>query len=400
MTGRSRTPNSAPEDQGRDTWRWYTGIGTSYIPSDDLNTLRSVLDKFSIFFVTLTWMSAACDVAYVYHCCITLDREVRCIWTKGITIGKILYLVTRYGPVIRAISNFIESLSRMKEVRAIGLCLTIRAFQWIATLVTTLSMDFTILLGLYAMLGGKHQIMWLLGILSCLYTLPFVATMSIENLAHIVLMISNPGFRRANVPRACAVQITAFLWDIVWTDVEWITILTWRMATTILGVYVIAWRYRGQENDLMRTIRRVGGGFYLSEVLTLTYHGFGHFPRRPPADESVAHTLFFLSQFSIRLRDVLSPWLCTKLILSLRRVDDPSLKRTISDLIFDVDENCDELDEVDGDEDGRGAGGGIRLGEGGFPDLERDLDIELAEMPVVGEAEGVLALQLEPESSV
>lgn len=107
MTSHSRTPNSAPGDQGSDTWRWYTGIGTSYIPSDDLNTLG--------------YVETACNVAYVYHCCTTLDREVRCIWTKGITIGKILYLVTRYGPVIRAISNFIENQEVQARVVSISI---------------------------------------------------------------------------------------------------------------------------------------------------------------------------------------------------------------------------------------------------------------------------------------
>ncbi|KAF6744647.1 hypothetical protein DFP72DRAFT_1051800, partial [Ephemerocybe angulata] len=138
--------------------------------------------------------------------------------------------------------------------------------------------------------------------------------------------------------------------------------------------------YPGQENHLIQTIRRVGGGFCLklasdlpsiklSKVLTVTpgltlaeavFYFRGKFIGSGNEHWVMEATLSSLSQSS----------------RTLRKIDDTSLKRTISELIFDVDENCDDLDEVDGDEDGRESGGDIRLGDGGFPDRDQGLEKE------------------------
>ncbi|KAF6752489.1 hypothetical protein DFP72DRAFT_1047243 [Ephemerocybe angulata] len=158
--------------------------------------------------------------SWIYHCVITLDREVRCIWTRGVTVGKVLYLLTRYGPVIRAICHFI----------------------------------------------GEAQ--------------TSAVASYILNQSPFYNQDGTEALRSTAIPHNSRKAL-----------------LTTPSATILLGF--------------------------------------------------------------------------------LRKIDDTSLKRTISELIFDVDENCDDLDEVDGDEDGRGSGGGIRLGDGGFPDRDQGLGIEL-----------------------
>ncbi|KAF6749028.1 hypothetical protein DFP72DRAFT_852883 [Ephemerocybe angulata] len=174
---------------------------------------------------------------------------VRCIWTKGVTIGKILYILTRYGPVIRAISNFIGKPSDSTQW-------TFRESKWDGGAPRVYVM---ILLGLYAMLGGKRRVMWLFGTVSCLYIVPLVATKLAVDLTH----------RKCTDPSGIIVAPRSIIviWDIRWGMWGRVIMLMWRTRGYLcLKSRVYDADLMGQDNRLLRSIRRLGGGFYLSEV--------------------------------------------------------------------------------------------------------------------------------------
>ncbi|KAF6741079.1 hypothetical protein DFP72DRAFT_863228 [Ephemerocybe angulata] len=211
--------------------------------------------------------------------------SVRCIWTKGVTIGKILYILTRYGPVIRAISNFIGKPSDSTQW-------TFRESKWDGGAPRVYVM---ILLGLYAMLGGKRRVMWLFwhGVLSIHCTLGCYQ-LAVDLTQECVNRSTQKAMR--HVLKKLGVALTEFLLkypaaflecmterhncgpekynsnrDIRWGMWGRVIMLMWRTRGYLClksRVYdadlILALQGAGQSTT--SSIRRLGGGFYLSEV--------------------------------------------------------------------------------------------------------------------------------------
>ncbi|KAJ3524355.1 hypothetical protein NMY22_g11037 [Coprinellus aureogranulatus] len=266
----------------------------------------------------LVWFGMGLVSVYVYHCLVTMDEEVRLIWSKSFTVGKSLYLLTKYSPIAvygLQISMFTFSPSGY----GYRTCKSIRVLESVTTFVTLASADGMfwldlptrippearfkgcIILCIYALLGAKRKYAWFLGVLFWVFAIPMLVLSCIF------------GFRTLGVVRERH-HIYSILGDACIYRIS--GSLEYPMA--LVSLYLAS-------TLVIRIL------YALSTILFFKDGGYNYIYR----------ILWVVAE---RFDTFLAPILSAALILNLRVIDNPSSKAVISALVFVVDDGLADLD--------------------------------------------------------
>ncbi|KAJ3551083.1 hypothetical protein NMY22_g9 [Coprinellus aureogranulatus] len=302
------------------------------------------------------------DIVQVYHCLLTMDLEVRTIWRKKMTLGKALYLFTRYTPVLQFGLNLIETTRartglgwtvalipfprQLFEADEFPIVLPDKFYALMVFVPFSIcfhvpAADATMLVCIYALLGAKRLDIIRLGVMFSSFIAPafFFNYITKED-------CDDWGSTVPIVPVACPLWC-AYRWDF---RVE-CALLLGKILTTCLAVFILKKHYGSLPNRFISAIWRVGGCYYVTGLALKTIL----FIMEVIADKDPYIASGIDAQWITgslkgveRLETFCAAVLSTTLILTLRKVDDPSLREVMSSLVFEIE---DEMDEEEGSDD-------------------------------------------------
>ncbi|KAF6764596.1 hypothetical protein DFP72DRAFT_1059564 [Ephemerocybe angulata] len=291
------------------------------------------------------YLSISLRTEYVYRSqrirdLTTMDDEVSMIWPRKWQVGKILFLLTRYTPMLLIASTILNGY-KINIVFPPQVCSGLWLTGQVSFTITSWSSDIALLLCLYALLGSKRRY---LAVLLATHTGLFLGTLLQEigwmREGSYALPISPTDqdlgysctWAGAVTPESMRSHVLALYVNLAKS--AWMTALT-------LGI--LYFRYRKQEGSLINVIRRDGGMYTIA--LTATRLGGSVISTSnlvTGAYYNVAENIFsFLNTLAI-------PILACQLLLNMQRTEDPGVRSVVWTLLFDAPRpSADSEDEFD-----------------------------------------------------
>ncbi|KAJ3544965.1 hypothetical protein NMY22_g2613 [Coprinellus aureogranulatus] len=259
----------------------------------------------------------------IYYWITTIGEEVRCIWPQPRwKLGKVLFLTARYSALIAMAGNVTYNNPHHGKLGITGCSVVFKIVQ-VSTIVYSISVFITLWLFLYALLECKPNyfplvLLVLLAFIVSRYALDgmYVFSQKSVPLEPLDVVFGYP----------CAFTLYDRRYLHLGTIASYLS-LGFVLATTAVGLVSLVVRYRRQQNGLLGVIRREGGVYLVSSLILkvfLAVHATPH--TNLPDDYQVLWglTWVFGNIFSLRM------------LLLLRKIDDPGTRAVISSIAFDV----------------------------------------------------------------
>ncbi|TEB21718.1 hypothetical protein FA13DRAFT_1741653 [Coprinellus micaceus] len=222
-------------------------------------TILKLLPQFRLWQIE-EYIMLSSYAALIYYYMTTFREEVSQIWPQKRTLGKILFLTTRYA-AIGSMTAMLLTNWRNYMVISIPGCQAIVYIQNIVTEVCRTSAEATLWLCLYALLEGKRRYFWILIVLFLSFSIPILA-----------LELHNVLTQKA-VERSILDDLLGYpcnyepgLYPSHESVANYISFARTALAL-IAGLVTIVRRYRKQNHNLIRVIKREGGFYYISALI-------------------------------------------------------------------------------------------------------------------------------------
>ncbi|RXW18122.1 hypothetical protein EST38_g7730 [Candolleomyces aberdarensis] len=235
----------------------------------------------------------ASNIAFVYYCLLTLDKEVKHVWLENWKTGKVLFLTVKWLGVI----NFLFEI-----VSALWLCL-------------------------YALLGAKLIYFAFLVIAFLILSVPSDILRFLNGTRNIRYIPLPPW--EVELGYVCTF---AGLGKGAYLRAGHMVSLARTIFASILGIVTFIVHYRKQKGSLIKVIRRDGGVYYLSTIALRL------------ADVVVIMKATDTYQVNEAAKRLLIPVFALQLLLNMKNVGDPGTKKIVSTLIF-AGTNSDDSEE-------------------------------------------------------
>ncbi|TEB21692.1 hypothetical protein FA13DRAFT_1741612 [Coprinellus micaceus] len=254
---------------------------------------------------------------------LTFDDEVSQIWPQPTwKMGKILFLATRYTASIYMAHLLVLNWPHHTSISVHG-CEGLGLVMNVAGMMTRIFAEGTLWLCLYALLGGNPKFFWLLVVAFLVFTIPA----SVLNGMHVMSQRAIPqnhldhllGYPCNFLPpqRPDLAVIASYI------------IFARTCLALIVGLATLVVRYRKQNHNLIRVIRREGGMYYISTLILMFFSCLTSTRGSPVKDK-------YSIVWSLRL--LMNSVFADRLLLKMKKVDDRSTQAVISTLMFNHDD--------------------------------------------------------------
>ncbi|KAF6742444.1 hypothetical protein DFP72DRAFT_1105882 [Ephemerocybe angulata] len=281
-------------------------------------------------------------VTYIYYYLTTLTEEMSVIWPQKLKTGKILFLLTRYSPLlliaIRLPVDY-RTFSVLPHQICTGLYL---ASDGAISKVIIVSAEIALLLCLHALLGARRR-----------YLALFIAIYTGLTLGAYI-----PGYQiviQASHTSPISELDEALGYPCTWDEdisqsarnalvAAGYVSLTKVVLLAALALAIFAMRYRGQSNSLIYVIRRDSGAY----IFSLTAIRFGG------AIVSALRSRYAYSNIPDAtfsgLVSMIVPILASRLLINMRKTKEPVALSIISTLLFDPPQDSSDSSEDEFDD--------------------------------------------------
>ncbi|TEB21710.1 hypothetical protein FA13DRAFT_1799574 [Coprinellus micaceus] len=277
---------------------------------------------------TINYIQLGISTALFYHYATTFHEEVSQVWPqKPWKIGKVLFMTTRYSAMaamameINGLRNFATD-NKQYVILRMSATIIMQIYTLSAAVARMLAgtgAEATIWLCLYALLGGKPKYMLLLVLLFLGFMVPIYVLQAITLYSQHAYP---PDELDMALGYACAYtppvhlqlrQISAYI------------SFSKTVVTMAVGLVTILVRYKKQTHSLIRVIRQEGGMYFMSALILRFLSGL-----RSTTSVNLNDRYYIIDGLA---------WLCVnvfadRLLLLLRKVDDPGTQNVVSTLMF------------------------------------------------------------------
>ncbi|TEB21696.1 hypothetical protein FA13DRAFT_1741619 [Coprinellus micaceus] len=273
---------------------------------------------------TLRFTQLPAFTALLYHYILTFNDEVSQIWPQPTwKTGKILFLATKYTTIIYVAHLLILNWPHNYGISVPG-CEALGTVVSVSGILARTFAEGTLWLCLYALLQGKSEFFYLLVVAFLACSIPANVLNAIDVMSQravpqdtISLLLGYPcNFLVRQRPDLSA--IGAYI------------SLARTSLTLVAGLATLIIRYRNQNHNLIRVIRREGGMYYISSLVLLFLACLTSTPKSPITNAVQSETIW-----SLKL--LFTTVFADRLLLRMKKVDDPGTQAVISSLVFDHD---------------------------------------------------------------
>ncbi|KAF6745201.1 hypothetical protein DFP72DRAFT_926693 [Ephemerocybe angulata] len=349
--------------------------------------ISELTDEVSLWF-TQDYISVGLWTFYFYHYLTTLGEEVSTIWPQKWRTGKILFLLLRYIPICYIV------LAVLLQLR-IHIDLTPKVCQRVyiaeATVIRRVGIygaEVVILLCLHALLGARRRYLALLILIYMGLTIPVII------LANRLDSEVSRAIPLSELDQELGYGCT---WEgdlspnIVKIEVI-VGYISLAKATSmaILMISVFLVRYRNTTGTLLHVLRRDSGVHLFSLIALRLFAAVAGSFAELLGFYNIPDAIVISGQYTI------SPILACRLLLNMRKSEDPGVQKSVSSLLFGPPVPGDNSEDNDDDEPTgiplrpvrRYAGLG-RQGDAKGGAARRDAEAEVGTDPVAENNEGL-----------
>ncbi|KAF6741886.1 hypothetical protein DFP72DRAFT_227191 [Ephemerocybe angulata] len=306
-------------------------------------TLEEVADMTALVYAWTMeeYIYLALFSSYIFYYLTTLAEEISIMWPQRWRTGKLVFLVNRYLPLV-LIGNSLLIYYRFHLTMSPKVCTGLYIANGIVLYrVMNLAFEVALLLCLYALLGASQICLTLI-----------IATYAGFTLATTILQIGYFGEASRMVPIS---QIDRELgYACTWEGkvspkaarryamAGYITLVK-SIAISALALFIFFVRYRKHRGTLLQVVRRDSGIYILSlSALRLGSAITGtHSPTLSQANSIGDSVLDGLANIAM-------PILTCRLLLNMRKSEDPVVHTMVSSILFDFNPPQGDEDPADG----------------------------------------------------
>ncbi|KAF6753897.1 hypothetical protein DFP72DRAFT_1046393 [Ephemerocybe angulata] len=266
---------------------------------------------------------------YCYYYLTTLDEEVSAIWPQRWNSGKILFLAARYGPLIAIVQSILLEF-RIHILFTPEACQRLNIASYVVYRFNILASELALLLCLHALLGAKTRYLVLMLVAFTGATVGvYVPQLKYYEEASRIWGAALPASQLdQDLGYACTWE------DAISTEAEERMIIggyisfSGAICISVLALGIFYLRYRSQKGSLVKVIRRDGGVYVFSlTAIRLGYTIIDIFKPRL--------SIYYIADSVLqRLQYVGVPLLACRLLLNMRRTEDPGVRSIVSTILF------------------------------------------------------------------
>ncbi|KAF6743902.1 hypothetical protein DFP72DRAFT_931052 [Ephemerocybe angulata] len=279
---------------------------------------------------------------YLYHYPTTLVEEVSTIWPQKWRTGKILFFLLRYTPILYLVLRILTDLRTHIDLTP-KVCQGMAvACAFVIGRVTIYGAEVVILLCLHALLGARRRY---LALMILIYTGSTIAAIILSSRWDSEGSRTIPrskldqelgyGCTWAGAPSSDAIKLGTIAGYINLGKVTSVAIL-------MLSVFLV--RYRSTTGTLLHVLRRDSGVHIFSlTALRLTSAVIGNL-QESLGFYNIPTAILNSGQYAV------IPILACRLLLNMRKSEDPGVQKTVSSLLFGAPVPADDSEDDDDDE--------------------------------------------------
>ncbi|KAF5335800.1 hypothetical protein D9611_009617 [Ephemerocybe angulata] len=262
---------------------------------------------------------------YVYHYVTTFDDEVAKIWPQMWRAGKVLFMVTRYVPLVYIATTLLDGY-RVYTVLPPKACSGLWLGGQIATWIMIWSSEVVLLLCLHALLGARRR--YLMMILAVYVGLTI--GVHVPRIKWLEQKSYSPpiGPLDEGLGYACTwgnAVTPASRRARTLTNYVNLAKSAWMSALTLGVLYV---RFRAQRGSLIKIIRR-DSAFYTFSLTAIRLGNAATAASKPmPGAYNVPNAVFTY------LQNMVAPIVACQLLLNMQKTSDPGVRSVVSTILF------------------------------------------------------------------
>ncbi|KAF6756982.1 hypothetical protein DFP72DRAFT_1168702 [Ephemerocybe angulata] len=263
---------------------------------------------------------------YCYYFLTTVDEEASTMWKQKLRTGKILYLILRYAPILFITMTVLVGF-RVHTTISLKSCEGLWITADVLARLIVVASEVVVLLCLYALLGAKRRYLTILMALYLGLTVGGVAP-QIKYLSAVSTALPNPELFR-ELGYACNMSEELSSEAVRGLIIAGYIVFSKGAAMAVLAIVVFYARYRSRASSLLHVIRRDGGIYIIS--LTVIRLGGAIIT----AFQLKLGTSNIPIQVIAGIRQLAAPIFAYRLLLNMRRTEDPGIRSVVSSILFD-----------------------------------------------------------------